>query len=163
MKTWLISDTHFNHTNIIKYCDRPFHNVHEMNEAMIYNWNSVVSKGDTICHLGDVGLGNDEQIKNIIDRLNGNKILILGNHDLRRGIDRWKSLGFSEVYKKELRIGKFVLTHRPTKVDEGLINIYGHIHNKPLHESFDPSKHINVSVDVINFTPVELVNDEIKF
>lgn len=38
-----------------------------------------------------------------------------------------------------------------------------HIHNKPLHESFDPSKHINVSVDVINFTPVELVNDEIKF
>ena len=91
---------------------------------MIYNWNSVVSKDDTIYHLGDVGLGNDEQIKNIIDRLNGNKILILGNHDLRRGIDRWKSLGFSEVYKKELRIGKFVLTHRPTKVDEGLINIW---------------------------------------
>ena len=54
MKTWVISDTHWYHENIIKLCHRPFLSAKEMNEKLIENWNSVVSRDDTVYHLGDV-------------------------------------------------------------------------------------------------------------
>ena len=54
-----ISDTHFGHSNIIKYCDRPFHSVSEMNEKLIDNWNNIVTEQDHIYHLGDVYFGTD--------------------------------------------------------------------------------------------------------
>lgn len=47
------SDTHFYHTNIIKYCNRPFKSMHEMNEVMMNNWNKIVKPTDTVCHLGE--------------------------------------------------------------------------------------------------------------
>ena len=55
---YFIADTHFNHANIIKYCNRTFKNTHEMNEYIIQKWNSVVKKDDTVYHLGDVGFGS---------------------------------------------------------------------------------------------------------
>ena len=81
MKVFIISDTHFNHANIIKYCNRPFKDTKEMYEAMIKNWNETASNNDIVIHLGDFGLGNKEYIASIIKRLNGKKILIMGNHD----------------------------------------------------------------------------------
>jgi calcineurin-like phosphoesterase family protein len=81
MTIWFSSDTHFGHENIIKYCDRPFKNVDHMNEVIIDNWNSVVSPGDTVYHLGDVALGQIDKSLACVSRLNGYKILILGNHD----------------------------------------------------------------------------------
>jgi calcineurin-like phosphoesterase family protein len=81
------SDTHFGHANIIKYCDRPFKhadgspNVPHMNEALIENWNSVVHDGDVVYHLGDVALGPSDQWDRVLSRLNGYKILVIGNHD----------------------------------------------------------------------------------
>lgn len=80
MSLFFTSDTHFNHANIIlpTYCNRPFKNVTEMNEKMIENWNRVVSKEDTVWHLGDFGFGN---IDNVVDRLNGIINIILGSHD----------------------------------------------------------------------------------
>ena len=51
MKIFVTADTHFNHENIIKYCNRPFKDVNEMNEVIINNWNSVVSKDDIIYHI----------------------------------------------------------------------------------------------------------------
>ena len=99
---YFIADTHFNHTNIIKYCNRPFNNTHEMNEYIIQKWNSVVKKDDTVYHLGDVGFGSLQEVKNLVERLNGTKILLRGNHDFKIGVNIWKEIGFSEVYKKKI-------------------------------------------------------------
>ena len=80
-KIFITSDTHFSHKNIIKYCNRPFSSVEEMNSVLTDNWNSIVSKDDLVIHLGDFSFGRTiESIKNHLDKLNGNKILILGNH-----------------------------------------------------------------------------------
>ena len=99
----------------------------------------------------------DEELKELIKRLNGKKILIKGNHDVKRGINEWKSVGFSEVYRKKLILGRLVLTHEPIhELDSNQINVFGHIHNKPLDESFDKSNHICVSCDVIDYTPIQI-------
>ena len=60
---YFIADTHFNHENIIKYCNRPFQNSKEMNEYIVNKWNSVVTKNDIVYHLGDVGFGSTEELK----------------------------------------------------------------------------------------------------
>ena len=154
MLKYFIADTHFNHENIIKYCNRPFINSKEMNEYIEKKWNSIVTPHDIVYHLGDVGFGTDEELREIIHRLNGIKILIKGNHDNRRGTNRWKELGFAEVYKKELIVDNLILTHEPIDVEGGYINIFGHIHNKPLDERFNKNNHICVSCDVIDYTPL---------
>ena len=79
---YFTADTHFSHSNIIKYCNRPFSNIDEHDEGLIHNWNSVVKKGDTIYHLGDFGHTKDpERMRRICNRLSGQINLIRGNHD----------------------------------------------------------------------------------
>jgi calcineurin-like phosphoesterase family protein len=86
---WFTSDTHFCHDNIIKYCNRPFSDVDQMNEALIDNWNGCVQPGDNIYHLGDFGTYKDlSSIEKIIKRLNGNKFLVAGNHDYSKFINQ---------------------------------------------------------------------------
>ena len=152
---YFIADTHFNHENIIKYCNRPFENSNEMNEYIINKWNSVVTENDVVYHLGDVGFGNTEELKQLVGRLNGTKILIRGNHDYKRGLNGWKEVGFSKVYKKRLVLSNLILTHEPIEVEENYINVFGHIHDKPLDERFNKS-HICVSCDVIEYTPISI-------
>lgn len=87
---WFISDTHFNHANILTFRHgengpliRPgFENVEHMNETMIENWNKVVKAGDKVYHLGDVALGNIRDFHRIVSRLNGQLRLSIGNHDM---------------------------------------------------------------------------------
>ena len=57
-KIWVISDTHLNHANIIRYCARPYTSTEEMNKDLIKRWNSIVRPQDTVYHLGDFGMGN---------------------------------------------------------------------------------------------------------
>ena len=76
---YVTSDTHFNHKNIIEYCNRPYSSVEEMNKAIIDNWNSVVKDEDTVYVLGDFCLGGKEAIKELCSQLKGHKILIKGN------------------------------------------------------------------------------------
>ncbi len=69
MKFFVIADTHFGHTNIIKYCNRPFSCTEDMDEALIKNWNETVSNNDVVLHLGDFGVGNKEYVENIIKKI----------------------------------------------------------------------------------------------
>ena len=95
MTAFFTSDTHFGHRNILQYCNRPFSSVEEMDEHMIRVWNETVGVEDTIFHLGDFSFYNTTESKRIIDRLNGHKILVAGNHDKRE----IKEL-FDEVYNQ---------------------------------------------------------------
>ena len=80
-KTFFTSDTHFGHSNIIWMCKRPYKDVEEMNQALINNWNSVISDDDTVFHLGDFAFGGSALWNGVLDQLNGKIILIQGNHD----------------------------------------------------------------------------------
>ncbi len=130
MKVFAISDTHFGHANVIDYCNRPFSSVEEMDETLIENWNSTVNKNDVVIHLGDFGLGNKDYIKSIIERLNGKKILILGNHDWKE--DFYKESGFHTVSRFPIVYDHFYLmSHAPLILGDKLpyFNCYGHVHN----------------------------------
>ena len=150
---WLISDTHFNHENIIKYCNRPFDNINEMNNHIINKWNSVVNKDDIVYHLGDFALQSDKEIvSDLVKKLNGNIVLIMGNHD-RWGKQKFLDCGFTGVHKR-LDIGSYILTHRPLNLDqlsEGIVSIHGHIHN--YDKGLDKNKYINVSCEVLDYKP----------
>lgn len=104
-----------------------------------------------------MGFGSLQEVKSLVERLNGTKILLKGNHDFKIGTNTWKEIGFSEVYKKKIVLGNLLLTHAPTEqVRENQINIFGHIHDKPLDERFDHNNHICVSCDVVDYTPVSI-------
>lgn len=76
-RVFFTSDTHFNHTNIIRFCNRPFKDVSHMNETIISNWNRVVGPEDIVFHLGDFCLGGSTEWVNVLNRLNGKYTLFL--------------------------------------------------------------------------------------
>ena len=168
-KTFVISDTHFNHANILNFTNengekvRPeFSTVEEMNEHMIDRWNSVVDHNDVVYHLGDVHFGgsiNEKSNRSILSRLNGRKYLCLGNHDNVRDPllhDFFKKVTFWN-YLKEYDVSLSHIPLHESTMSEGrggkrTRNIHGHI-----HRNLSPSdRHINVSVEAINYTPVEV-------
>jgi calcineurin-like phosphoesterase family protein len=153
---WLTSDTHFNHANIIRYCDRPFVDPQEMNEKLIENWNSVVKHNDHVYHLGDVYMGDKENIHKVLSRLNGKKRLILGNHDeVKDGVlvKYFEKIMVWRYFKGE----RLLLTHVPVHPSnlvggEGTRNAHGHIHEKMIPDE----RYINLCVEHTNYTPVPL-------
>ena len=78
---YFTADTHFGHANIIKFCNRPFSDVHEMNEYMIAAWNERVCDNDTIFIIGDMFFKSDINPEETLFSLKGKKRLIIGNHD----------------------------------------------------------------------------------
>ena len=99
---FVIADLHYGHSNIIKYCDRPFADVDEMDEKLIECWNDVVGDDDRILVLGDFGLTNKERMTEIISQLNGHKEILLGNHD--RGKRFYYQAGFEGVSSKKQKL-----------------------------------------------------------
>lgn len=122
-KVYLISDTHFNHANIIKYCNRPFANVEEMDKTMMKNWNNIVRGKDLVYFLGDFVLSKKkvEKTRELIDMLNGEIVIIKGNHD--KVGEKFRIIEY-EGYK-------FMLIHNPDSSHtfnfDGWI-IHGHHH-----------------------------------
>lgn len=167
------SDTHFGHSKIIDYCKRPFSSIEEHDKALIQNWNNTVGQDDTVFHLGDFAYGNSQFIANIIKQLNGNIILIKGNHDLKNINPTLYNIFSDVVYQARILIDKqtVYLNHFPFLCfDHGDINLYkdnysiqlfGHVHSGPLTSSKDVSRlnilfptQYDVGVDNNNYTPI---------
>ena len=164
---WVISDTHFGHANILNFIDsrtglkvRPgFANVDEMDEFMIEKWNSVVKPGDKVWHLGDVMMGDKDRFQKMWPKLNGSKRLCVGNHDDIRYL---ASGGFFQkvVDERKFKEEGLYLCHKPLHPSQHeigapgsgnfLCQVHGHIHGNPSPEG----RYINVSVEVIDYTPV---------
>lgn len=154
MKYFVISDTHFGHENIIRYCNRPFASCKDMDEAMAKNWNETVTNKDVVLHLGDVGLGNKEYVAGIIKRLNGNKLLIMGNHD-NWTEQFYRDAGFHTVSRFPILYNDFFLmSHAPLQLSETTpyFNFYGHVHNDEKYVDNATSK--CVSVERIGYRPL---------
>lgn len=160
-KTWLIADTHFGHKAICDYESRPFKSAKEMDESLIANWNNTVSKQDTIYVLGDFSFHGTDETQNIIKRLTGNKILVMGNHD-SRSVNWWINAGFKEVYKHPVIVDEFfILSHEPMYVNTNMpyANIFGHVHNRPEYHKHT-AQTFCVCVERINYMPIDF--DEVK-
>lgn len=158
-KTYIISDTHFGHNNIIKYCNRPFENVDIMTKELINNWNSIVKKDDIVYHLGDIAMCISKgHVASIVNVLNGRIILIKGNHDNEK--DQYYIDLFYMYYKYPIIINNVILSHEPIQNldNTSFYNIHGHMHNTAeVHPELNMGKrHFNVSVECINYTPVLL-------
>lgn len=158
MDIFFTSDQHYGHKNIIKYANRPFADVEEMNEALIANHNATVRKTDTVWMLGDFAFLRPDRMKSILYRLNGQKNLILGNHDgdIRRHRRDYIGEGLFNMITdaKELKwngyhICMFHFANRVwNKSHRGSWMLYGHSHG-----SLPPfGKSVDVGVDDKNIT-----------
>lgn len=147
---WFTADTHYNHRNIIKYCNRPFKSTEEMNNCLIQNLNDKISKKDTIYHLGDFCMGNPEIYREQIqcDKI----ILIKGNHD--KNIDYKLFEGVYDLKDVFCYNKPFVLCHYSLRVwnkkHHGAYHLYGHSHGTL--DNYDLS--MDVGVDANNYYPV---------
>lgn len=184
MKTsWVISDTHFSHTNSwqkFKRDDgsplRPFTSTEEMDETIVERWNAVVKPGDHVYHLGDVSIS--KKGLQFVNRLNGRKRLIRGNHDIYSD-NLYREVGFEKIYGVRVFVDKFILSHIPLHPDcitnRFKVNVHGHTHANEvtrevrlsdIDEWFDPDKmtdrkiiqpdprYLSVSVEHTNYMPL---------
>jgi calcineurin-like phosphoesterase family protein len=165
------SDTHFFHKNIIKYCDRPFENRHEMNEALVTRWNEKVPKDGIIFHLGDVSLTAIPKVLNdLLHRLNGKKYLVVGNHEkdvLGKDYIKqyWEGIyDIAEIYVKDEEISykeqHIVMCHYPMLTwnasHRNSWQLFGHVHGGLSNKGeikHSPSQ-MDVGVDCHNFYPI---------
>lgn len=154
--TWVVSDTHFYHDNIIKYCNRPYANAIEMNEDMIAKWNAVVGKDDIVWHLGDFAFGSKDHVKEIVSRLNGRINLVMGNHDHHK-VSFYYESGFHRVYDHPVVVSNFfILSHEPMQwVKDGDVyaSIYGHVHSQEMYKDFT-SNSFCACVERIGYAPI---------
>lgn len=163
---FVISDTHFGHTRVIEYDNRPFKTVYDMWTTMRDNWNSVVTSDDIVYHLGDVAFGSPGYTNELISELNGYKILIRGNHD--GSLSRASKLGFNEVYDNLVIDDDIYLIHDPHKNGLGKLvytpaNIktilHGHLHTKGWLSKIDNKRTFwNMGCMRWNYTPVNLID-----
>jgi calcineurin-like phosphoesterase family protein len=167
-RIFVISDTHFNHKNVIAYCNRPFSSVEEMNTSLIKSWNDAVSDNDIVVFCGDFCLAAydsknkaAEKVSHWASMLNGRKIIVKGNHDNLK-VD-YTTCGFVRQAVNILRIGDFVFVHDLSKVKGVDINpscdavFYGHIHNKDYSFELPPS-YMNVCVERIAYKPFDITD-----
>ncbi|MFW6002464.1 MAG: hypothetical protein ACOCQD_03910 [archaeon] len=157
MTKFFTSDEHYHHKNVIRYCNRPYKNINEMNKALIENHNNIVSKDDIVYHLGDFSMisrSQGQKLESIINNLNGMNILILGNHDDLLPFT-YVNMGFASVHTA-LYVEEFLLIHDPAMavaVDDDQKVLCGHLHE--LTKFVNPCI-LNVGVDIWDYKPVSI-------
>lgn len=163
---FIISDTHFGHTGVCKFLRsdgtklRPWTDPNEMDEFLVKSWNERVKPNDKVYHLGDVVI--NRKALSILDRLNGDKVLIKGNHDIFK-LEEYSKY-FRDIRAYHVMNG-LILSHIPIH-ENGLYrfgtNIHGHLHDKRVtkDETVD-NRYFNVSVECIDWTPI-LFEDLLK-
>lgn len=162
MQYFFTADTHFGHANIIKHCNRPFHNLAHMDKTLIENWNQRVKKDDVVFHLGDFcfrnttnrGEGEIHKAQYYLNKLNGKIIQIEGNHDRNNTTKTC-------IQEMRIKLGgkRIILTHRPENIgDVGYdLHFVGHIHTLWKYQTvYYEKKMVNVGVDVWEFKPITI-------
>ena len=170
-KFYFVSDTHFMHENIIKYCKRPFKSIEENDEELIRRWNEKVPEDGIVFHLGDVAFGDPDKVDKILEQLNGTIYLVIGNHDWRRIVNQHKWRFEMMTQQINMKIGKrhIILNHYPMlafsgawRGEDATYQLFGHVHTSPYtDEGLDQQRmkmlftsQYDVGVDNNNFTPV---------
>lgn len=160
------ADLHMGHANIMRLSNRPFASVEEMNEALVNNWNAVVSENDDVYILGDVMFKMSSRPDNFLHRMKGRKHLIVGNHD-RQNLKKEAFTSCFDSINDYLCIEdegrKVVLFHYPILEWDGYFrghyHIYGHIHNSDNFANrvmMQVKNAFNAGVDVNDFIPQTL-------
>ena len=164
---WLTSDTHFGHAGVCRFTLddgvtklRPWTDPGEMDEAMVKLWNDRVRPNDKVYHLGDVVI--NRKALSIMDRLNGDKVLIRGNHDIFKLEDYTKY--FRDVRGYHVMNG-MILSHIPVH-DSALyrfgVNIHGHTHAyRVMKDDVPDVRYHCVCVEQTDFAPI-LFEDVMK-
>lgn len=159
---FVTSDQHFHHKNILRHCEGTrghFSSVEEMNETLIDNFNKRVGKKDEVILLGDFAFAHPHKIDETLDRLNGFKYFILGNHDKKmRHKDVRQHFGWVEHYA-EMNVGDriVVMSHYPmvtwNKKYHGSFQLYGHTHGRI---PFGDGRSMDVGVDTNAMMPYNI-------
>ena len=151
-KTFFVGDPHFGHPAILRHCKRPFVNVDEMDKVMMANWNDMVKPGSTVYIMGDFAFKNHSWYLN---RLNGKKILIEGNHDkmslkVKENFREVHTMLRRRFFGKEVTLCHYAMKTWASSF-HGTWHLYGHSHGR-LEEGNNLS--FDVGVDVWDFKPV---------
>ena len=161
--TWIISDTHFGHTNIIKYCKRPFN--HNM---MMRAWEDMIRPDEYVLHLGDVSIWHSKHAywASVTRALPGKKFLILGNHDGQWNDKQWRSIAGFTVTPPFIH-DRILFTHEPAAPSgQWDTNIHGHTHNHSPFRRYEKlqATYYNVSIEGMDYKPVRLgeILDELR-
>lgn len=166
-KVWVTSDTHFGHNNILSYENRveklKVSTVEEHDKELINRWNAIVGKDDLVLILGDFSFKKADRTEEVLNKLNGDKVLIRGNHDIFLDDKKFNKSLFKAIYDyKETKYKgqEIALMHYPiqdfkhqNKETKPAILLFGHIHTFNMEI---PKHSFNVGVDVNNYYPVDL-------
>ena len=156
-QVWLWSDLHLGHENIIRYTERPFSSVEAMDSALFDNWSDTLDDEDTLIFVGDLAMRRaiaEETWQRVREGVGRRKLLVVGNHDLT-GSGSLRVSGFDQVNSLLYLPGDppILCTHLPlASTPDTWVNVHGHTHN----EAPKPSRHINVSVEQLDYRPVSL-------
>lgn len=162
---YFTSDLHLGHTNVIKYCDRPFKDSGEMDAKLINNWNDIIKHNDEVYIIGDFTLKSLDNAINYAKRLNGRKYLIKGNHDIftkrQEAVEGFEWI--KEYHKLKINGQDIILFHYPIefwdKKHHGSIHLHGHSHNKSeynIKQKEMGNKRYDVGVDANDYRPVSI-------
>ena len=167
MTIFFTSDTHFGHKNILHLVDRETRmgvsTIEEHDTKLIELWNSVVGEKDDVYHLGDFGLTNRKGVERVMNEVNGNVHLILGNHQSVKGGLRDRFVWVRDYYKLKVPDEEHprgeqevILFHYPIAIwdkrHHGAWHLHGHCHGS--FPSGDGQPRLDVGVDVHDFKPI---------